>query len=103
MTALCPGATDTDFFARADAVGSAAFQKGNVMSLQAVAEEGYDALMKGERVRIAGGMSKAMVFSSRFVPDFILAKFAETFYADVNEGEHHRKPGDITRRAAADN
>ena len=103
MTALCPGATDTDFFVRADAVESAAFQKGNVMSPQAVAEEGYDAVMKGERVRIVGGLNKAMVFSSRFVPEFILAKFAENFYTDVSEDEHRREPGDIARRAASEN
>jgi short-subunit dehydrogenase len=100
MTTLCPGGTDTDFFPRADAVESVACPKGNVLSPQAVAEEGYAAMMKGERFRIAGSLNRATVFSSRFVPEFILAKFAETFYADVKEDEHQREPVDSARRAA---
>jgi short-subunit dehydrogenase len=103
MTALCPGATDTHFFPRAEAVETTVFQKGNVMSPRDVAEEGYRALMKGERVHIAGGLNKAMVFSSRFVPEFILAKLAESIYADVKPEEHKREPGKIAARRAAEN
>ena len=101
VTTLCPGANDNDFFARADAIESVAFQKANVLSPQTVAEEGYDAMMKGERVRMAGGLNKAMVFSSRFVPEFILTKFAETFYSDARPREQQLEPGDTAQRAAA--
>ena len=100
MTALCPGATDTEFFARADAVESAIFQKGLVMPPHEVAAEGYQALMRGERVHVPGGFNKAMVFSSRFLPESILAKMAETLYTGVKPEEHKREPGEVAQRAA---
>ena len=62
VTALCPGATDTDFFRRGNLVDTMAFQKMQVMSPQDVAKGGFDALMRGDRVYVAGGMNKAMVF-----------------------------------------
>jgi len=101
LTALCPGATDTDFFERADAVESTMFQKGNVMSPQAVAEGGYKAVMRGDRVYIAGGLNKAMVFSRRLLPESFLAKMTEVFYSDVKPEDHKRNPGDIANRAEA--
>lgn len=103
MTALCPGATDTDFFTRAEATESAGFQNGHVMSPHQVAEAGYQALMRGERVHVAGGLNKALVFSSRFLPESFLAKLAESFYTDVKPEEHKREPGDIAAQRAAEN
>jgi short-subunit dehydrogenase len=103
MTAFCPGATDTNFSPRADVVETSVFPKGNIMSPQDVAEEGYNAMMKGEPVHIAGGLNKAMVFSSRFVPEFIRAKIAETFYADVKSEEHDREPDEIAAHRACKN
>lgn len=50
VTALCPGATDTDFFPKAGMLDTKAFQKGPVMAPQEVAELGYKALMRGVRV-----------------------------------------------------
>jgi len=103
LTALCPGATDTDFFERAGAVESNMFQKGNVMPPHEVAVGGYKAVMHGERVYVAGGLNKAMVFSRRLVPDSFLAKLAETFYSDVKPEDHRRNPGDIAHRAELEN
>src|SRR5207237_1481032 len=45
LTALCPGATDTDFFEKADMVNTRIFQKGNVMAPRDVAEAAYKAAM----------------------------------------------------------
>jgi short-subunit dehydrogenase len=101
MTALCPGATDTDFFERAGAVEATMFQKGNVMAPQDVAEGGYKALMTGDRVYVAGGLNKAMVFSRRFFPDSFLAKMSEVFYTDVKPEDHTREPGEVTAKRAA--
>ena len=95
LTALCPGATDTDFFVRADAVESTMFQKGNVMAPQDVAEGGYKAVMNADHVYVAGGMNKAMVASRRILPESFLAKMTEFFYSDVKPENHMREPGEI--------
>ncbi len=68
LTALCPGATDTEFFERADAVEATIFQKGNVMAPQEVAEGAYKAVMHGDRLYVAGGMNKAQVFPVVYCP-----------------------------------
>ena len=47
VSTLCPGATDTDFFPKADMLDTAAFQKGKVMAPQEVAESAYQGLMRG--------------------------------------------------------
>jgi uncharacterized protein len=69
LTALCPGATDTDFFEKADMVNTTIFQKGNVMAPQDVAAAAYKALMNADRVVVTGGVNKAMVFSRRLMPE----------------------------------
>lgn len=99
VTALCPGATDTDFFPKADMVETKVFQKGNVMSPQEVAEKAYPALMRAERVFIPGGMNKAMVFAGRFTTEAAQAKMSQKQYEDVPAGEHEREPGEIAQAA----
>src|SRR3954463_15650974 len=42
VTALCPGPVDTDFFPKAEMMESTAFQKGNLMAPQEVAETAFD-------------------------------------------------------------
>jgi short-subunit dehydrogenase len=101
VTALCPGATDTNFFPEAELTDTAMFQKGNVMAPQEVAKIGYEALMKGERVVVAGGINKAMVFSNRFVPEWLTTKLSEAFYTDVKPEDRKREPGDVARKYAA--
>ncbi|HEY0258090.1 MAG TPA: hypothetical protein VGC39_11650, partial [Candidatus Methylacidiphilales bacterium] len=76
-------------------------QKGNVMAPQDVAEGGYRAVMLGERVYVAGGLNKAMVFSRRLLPESFLARMSEMFYSDVKPEDHKREPGEITARKAA--
>jgi short-subunit dehydrogenase len=99
VTALCPGPVDTDFFPKAEMVETNAFQNAKVMSPQEVAEAGYDALMRGERVYVPGGMNKAMVFSRRFMSESAQAKMNEHMYDDAKE--HKRDRGDIEAEAEA--
>ncbi len=98
VTALCPGATDTDFFKTADAVDTTAFQKTEVMSPQEVAKGGYEALMSGDRVYVAGGMNKAMVFMRRLMPDSVMVKMTKFFYSETED--HKRDVGDIAAKSA---
>lgn len=100
VTALCPGATDTDFFKTADAVDTTAFQKMQVMSPQEVAKGGYEALMSGDRVYVAGGMNKATVFMRRLMPDSMMVKMTKLFYSETEPADRKREVGDVASKSA---
>ena len=101
VTALCPGPVDTDFFAKADAENTVAFQKANLAAPQDVAKDGYEAAMAGERVRVSGALNKALIFSRRFLPDSVLSAMNEKQYEDVEPADRKRQRGDKEREAAA--
>ena len=72
MTALCPGASDTEFFIRANAEGA------NVTDTPLsdpadVANDGYEAMMKGESRVISGAMNKLQAYFSNIIPDSLLS------------------------------
>jgi short-subunit dehydrogenase len=98
LTALCPGATDTDFFEKADMVNTRIFQKGSVMAPQDVASAAYKALMQGDRVVITGGVNKAIVYSRHLMPESAQAKVNEKLYTDVQPKNVKRQPGDVAKK-----
>jgi short-subunit dehydrogenase len=74
VTSLMPGPTETDFFERADMedtkVGASAKDDPAV-----VAQEGFEALMKGARKTVAGSAStKAQGVADKVLPDALKAK-----------------------------
>ena len=75
ITCLMPGATDTDFFARADMldtkVGS---DKDALMDPADVAKIGFDAMIAGEADVVAGWKNKAMVAMSKVLPSQVVAE-----------------------------
>ena len=73
VTALCPGATDTDFFPKADMMATRAFQGENVMAPQEVAKAGYEAMMKGDVKVVSGMKNKVQAAMSNVMPDTMLA------------------------------
>lgn len=75
VTALCPGATATEFAARADLAGARLFRSG-VMSAREVALVGYRALMRGQTTVVAGLANKALIFSLRLAPRAAVARIA---------------------------
>jgi short-subunit dehydrogenase len=95
VTALCPGATDTDFFPKADMVAVKAFQGSNVMAPQDVAKAGYEGLMKGELFVVPGGMNKMLVAARRILPESTQAKLNQSFYEYVPEEKVKRQRGDV--------
>ena len=99
VTALCPGPVDTDFFPKAEMVETKAFQDAKVMAPQEVAEAGVDALFRGERVYVPGGMNKAMVFARRLTPESAQAKMNQHMYDEAKK--HKRDRGDIEAEAEA--
>jgi uncharacterized protein len=75
VTALMPGATDTDFFRRADMGDTKVGTEGKKENDPAdVARQGYDALMKGEdRVFAASMKTKLEGEAARFMPESVKA------------------------------
>jgi short-subunit dehydrogenase len=99
VTALCPGPTDTDFFTKADMIGVKAFQQGNLMAPQDVAEAGYKGLMEGEMIVIPGAANKALIAARRVLTEHAQAKINEKFYEEVPPEERKRERGDMEEKA----
>lgn len=90
MTALLPGASDTDFFHKAGAEDSYTYQKTNLSAPEKVAKDGYDALMKGERKIVSGLKNKMQAAMTNVMPDRALAGMMEK---QMKSTEEVRKEG----------
>ena len=73
VTLLQPGATETDFFERADLMDTKVGTQ-EKMAAADVARVGFDAMMKGELKVTAGLKNKLRAAMSRVVPDSTLAE-----------------------------
>lgn len=74
VTALQPGATDTDFFNKAEMQESKAVQDKSKLSDPAkVAKDGYEALMSGDDKVISGFKNKVQVAMSNLMPESAVA------------------------------
>lgn len=69
ITALLPGATDTDFFNKAEMNESKVVQEGKLYDAADVAKDGYDALMRGDDMVVSGFMNKVQVAMTNLTPD----------------------------------
>jgi short-subunit dehydrogenase len=86
VTALCPGPVQTEFQARAGlSLPSAARML--ELSAERVAEIGYDALMTGKRVVIAGIGNRLAVSFMRLVPHALLLRLADQRTRAANSGK----------------
>jgi uncharacterized protein len=77
MTALLPGAADTDFFHKAGAQESVTYREEDLQAPEQVALDGYEALMKGESKIISGFKNKIQGAMSAVMPDEMLASTME--------------------------
>lgn len=73
ITELLPGATDTDFFRKADMLEATVVQEDKLADAAGVAEDGYKALMAGEDRIISGMMNKINTTMSNVMPDSVAA------------------------------
>ena len=64
LTVLLPGATDTDFFHKAQQEDTVTYRESKLAPPEEVARDGYEALMKGESKIISGAKTKMHVFMS---------------------------------------
>ncbi len=68
VTALCPGATQTEFFDAADMGGMRLLKLAKPMAARPVAQAGWDAALRGRRVIVTGLLNKLFAFSPRLSP-----------------------------------
>jgi uncharacterized protein len=75
VTAVCPGATATEFSQRADVGGTKRFT-GNVMTAKAVAEAAVAGHLAGRAVVIPGAANRAAAIGARLMPRWLSRKVA---------------------------
>ncbi|PZR22640.1 MAG: oxidoreductase [Flavobacterium psychrophilum] len=73
ITALQPGATDTDFFHKAKAENTVTYKETGLYTAEEVAEAGYEALMTGTAVVSPGFMNKTQKAMNTIMPDSAIA------------------------------
>lgn len=74
ITALLPGATDTDFYHKAHEQDSTLYRESELADPADVARDGYEALMNGESKVISGVKNKMQVAMAAVTPDDALAR-----------------------------
>jgi short-subunit dehydrogenase len=84
VTALMPGATDTEIFDKADMLDSKVVAEGKLDDPAKVAEDGYNALMKNDDKVISGFKNKAQVTMTNLMPDETVAAQMHKQQAPVN-------------------
>jgi uncharacterized protein len=73
ITALLPGASDTDFFHKAQAEETVTYFEEKLSKPEDVARDGYEALMKGDSRIVSGAKNKLYAAASNLMPDSALA------------------------------
>lgn len=87
VTSLLPGATDTDFFNKADMLESKIVQQGELADPAIVAKDGYEALLAGKDMVVSGFKNKVQVALGNLTPDSMQAAQMEKVQepADTNK------------------
>jgi short-subunit dehydrogenase len=85
LTALLPGATDTDFFHKAEMEEAKIVQDGKLDDPVKVAKDGYEALMRGDDMVVSGFKNKMNVAMSNILPDDAVAENMHKKQAPVNK------------------
>ena len=73
ITALQPGATDTDFFHKAKAENTVTYKETDLYTAEEVAQAGYEALMSGTAIISPGFMNKTQKAMNTIMPDSAIA------------------------------
>lgn len=74
LTTLMPGATDTEFFDRAEMRDTQVGQDDSKADPAKVAKDGWDAMLAGKGHIVSGLLNKAQVLASGVVPQAVLAE-----------------------------
>lgn len=85
ITALLPGATQTDFFNKADMLESKAVKGKELDDPAKVAQDGYEALMNGDDMVVPGFKNKMQVTMGNMMPDASVAANVDKHQRPVTE------------------
>jgi short-subunit dehydrogenase len=77
MTALRPGATDTDFFRKEGGEDATVYQDGKLAAPDQVARDGYAAMMEGQAAVVSGLKNKLMDKMGNLFPEPMAARQME--------------------------
>ncbi|GEP49553.1 short-chain dehydrogenase [Flavobacterium noncentrifugens] len=77
ITALQPGATDTDFFHKAKAENTVTYKEASMYTPEEVAKAGFEGLMKGEATVVPGFMNKTQGILNSLMSDDAVADSME--------------------------
>jgi len=91
VTSLLPGATDTDFFRKADMLDAKNVQSGHLADPAKVARDGYDALKANKDMVVSGMANKAQVAMSNILPDSTVANKVHKQQAPVDNEKEKTK------------
>lgn len=80
VTALCPGPTDTGFFAAGNAKGARALKVAPMADPGAIARAGFRATMAGKRVIVPGLLYKLITFGMRFTPRGLALRITRNYW-----------------------
>lgn len=79
VTALCPGATATNFARDAKMESARLFKATSLPSAQSVAKSGWRAMKGGTRIRVTGLTNKLFALAPRFAPRGLVTRIAGLF------------------------
>jgi len=82
VTALCPGPVRTEFQQVAGMETSGLVLNKRLITVEEVAEAGYDAMMRGKAYVVPGLAGKLLAFGVRFMPRRFVTKFVHRLQAD---------------------
>jgi short-subunit dehydrogenase len=85
VTALCPGATKTQFHSRAS-LENIRLLRFSYMEAASVAEIGYRAMMAGKRVVVPGLTNRLQVLFTRLLPRRLVARMAKSMMGSPGQG-----------------
>jgi short-subunit dehydrogenase len=77
ITALLPGATETDFFHKAGMEDAKNIKDKKLADAAEVAKDGYDAMMRGDDMVISGLKNKVQVAMGNLMPDATVASMVD--------------------------
>lgn len=88
VTSLLPGATDTDFFHKANMLEAKNVKKGELANAAKVAKDGYEGMMSGKDMVVSGFKNKMQVAMSNVLPDETVAEQVKKQQSPVGHDTH---------------